>query len=589
MIIGIQMGATSGVAVYDKGKIVYAVSEERFTRKKNDSGYPINALKRAIEVCNITSETVEKVLCASTKITPDSLVLDVGSFEIEDYLKAQNEYWKPKLLNERMIARDFFDVFPEKVKNTPYPDLYNRIRGLPEEERERVYNEWRVEKISSDLSISTSKVELINHDFAHAAYGLYGSRFDNKEEVLIVVYDGYSDDGNASIYTYKAGRLYQEAVYTNYNVGRFYRYITLLLGMKQDEHEYKVMGLAPYATEWIYRKPLEVMRKAYQFAEGRVIVDPDLRDNFFYFKKKFEGMRFDGIAAAVQIHTEELNKALIEYWMKKCRKSKLAISGGVSMNIKANMEIGKSELVKEIFVPGSGGDESLCIGAIFAYLDQNGRSEEILPFETLYLGDRAIDTDDILGKVDKNKYTIIEEANPNYIATQLADGLILGRVCGKMEFGARALGNRSILADPRERETIDKINKKIKSRDFWMPFTPSIIEEDEEKYLNNPKRFMFPWMSVGSETTDFARKNIKAAIHPADYTARPQIVTKTSNKGYYEIIEAFKALTGIGVLLNTSLNIHGYPIVRTRQEAYKVLESTDLDGLILDDCLILKR
>lgn len=586
MIIGIQMGETGGVAVYEEGNVIYAASEERFSRKKNDSSFPYRAIQNAIQICNIGPEKIEKAVIASGRGWSEKILTDYSSYSIEDWVKEENEYWWPTFYENKKI--DYLEVFKEKVEKTKYKDLLDVIRN--ETDQEAVYHSWMKRTIADALQINIEKVELINHEFAHAAYGYYGSRFACLEDVMAVVYDGWGDDSNASVYVMEQGRIKQLKAYTNYNIGRVYRYMTLLLGMKPLEHEYKVMGLAPYATEYTYRKPLEVFRAAYDFVDGNVVSDPEMKDSYFYFKKKLEGMRFDGIAAGLQIFTEEMNKKLVNFWMSKSGKRKLVLSGGVSLNVKANFEVGKLDCVDELFVPGSAGDESQCIGAIFAYLDSHGRGKEIKRLSSMYLGS-DVEKDDIeatLEEAERKGYLVQRGVTNECIAEKLFKGLILGRVAGKMEFGARALGNRSILADPRDREIVARINSKIKNRDFWMPFTPSILDEDEKSFLYNPKGFLYPYMTVGCATSDLGRKSLPAAIHPADQTARPQIVSESDNKEYYELIKAFKRLSGVGALLNTSLNLHGYPIVRTAAEAFYVLENSDLDGLVVQDNLILR-
>lgn len=592
MIIGLQIGATSGCAVYDNGKILYAVSEERFTRRKNESNYPTNAIEQAKEFCHITSDKIEKVVLVSENMTPIHFLCDLASYGIDDYVKEEKLYYYQVLINNE--EQNYLEVFSDKCKKTNYKDLYNRIICTPKSEWSRIWNEWRIEKVSNDFGISKDKICIMNHEYSHAAYGFYGSQGIKAEEMLAVVYDGFGDYSNASIYVSKDGRLKQIKKYNNFNIGRVYRYITLLLGMKPGEHEYKVMGLAPYANEYIYKKPLEIFKNAYQFVEGEVIVNPEVKDNYYYFRERLEGCRFDGIAGAVQIFTEEMNKKLVSYWMKKENKDTCVLSGGVSLNIKANMEIGKLDCVKRLFVVGSGSDESLCIGAIYSYLDSTNRSVEIKPLQNLYLGDDISDIEsrELIDDVESSysdKYEVKKRCSAEYIAKLLSEGLVLGRVSGRMEFGARALGNRSILADPRNADIVTKINKKIKNRDFWMPFAPSILAEDEELYLDNKKGFDFPYMAIGCETTQLGSKVLRAALHPSDKTARPQLVTEDMNKEYYQLLKEFKKITGVGALLNTSLNLHGYPIVRTVKEAFKVLEHSDLDGLIVGDDLIIRK
>jgi len=174
------------------------------------------------------------------------------------------------------------------------------------------------------------------------------------------------------------------------------------------------------------------------------------------------------------------------------------------------------------------------------------------------------------------------------VAARLAQGRVVGRCSGRMEFGARALGNRSILADPRSPAMVRVINEKIKNRDFWMPFAPAILQERADKYLANPKCLAAPFMTVAFETRDIARQHLAAAIHPADFTARPQLVDRMQNPEFHALIAEFEKLTGVGGVLNTSFNLHGEPIVRSAADAFRVFELTDIDDLWVGDALISK-
>ena len=187
------------------------------------------------------------------------------------------------------------------------------------------------------------------------------------------------------------------------------------------------------------------------------------------------------------------------------------------------------------------------------------------------------------------KYNVKNKVTSKQIAVELAKGKVIARCSGNMEFGLRSLGNRSILCDPRYYKNIDLINRKIKKRDFWMPFTPTILDVDEKKFIINPKNFKSKFMSMAFRTTKFAHKNLQAAIHPADFTARPQILSKKDNLEYYNIINEFKKITGVGALLNTSLNLHGLPIVMNVKDAFNVFENSELDILILENYIIKKN
>ena len=597
MKLGIQIGITSGCAFFDKGKVLFAASEERYSNVKNDTLFPYKAIEDGIKFLGITPKEIEKVILISEKMSPiHYLVKREASFSIADYLREQYQYYKPNLLNKK--KEDYLKVFSDKLKlEGSSKNLYNQTLLAIKNKihLSNVWNKWRIEEVSRFLEVNPKDIIIMNHEKSHAAYGYYGSPFRG-DDVLIVTFDGFGDEANATVSEIRDGRLHSLAEYNNFNIGRIYRYITLLLSMKPGEHEFKIMGLAPYASEYEYKIALEIFSNSYSFSEGKIFPNPELQDHFFYFKERLEGCRFDGIAAGLQIFTERMVCSLIDYWMNQSKKKRLVLSGGVSLNIKANMEIGKLNVVEDLFVVGSGGDESLCIGGIFLHEEKFNNKDTITPhpLSNLYLGSEPCENEinnilNRLSTVKDDSIIIKKNISSKEVAQLLADGKILGRVVGRMEFGARSLGNRAILADPRSNETIKKINKQIKNRDFWMPFTPSILDEDQHNYLDNKKEFIFPYMSIACHSTERGQKEIPATLHPADFTARPQVVTKKDNSLYYNLIYEFKMITGVGALLNTSLNLHGYPMVRTPEQALFVFENSKLDGLILDNNLILRN
>jgi carbamoyltransferase len=185
------------------------------------------------------------------------------------------------------------------------------------------------------------------------------------------------------------------------------------------------------------------------------------------------------------------------------------------------------------------------------------------------------------------RFAIIEEPTAGQVATLLRDNHILARCVGRMEFGQRALGNRSILANPSAFDNVRKINRQIKRRDFWMPFTPTILDYRARDYLVKPTDC--PFMTMAFDSTDLARKDLVAAVHPADYTVRPQILERSANPDYYTLIAEFEALTGIGGLLNTSLNLHGEPVVCSPDDAFHTFEHSELDAIVFDDFLITRQ
>jgi carbamoyltransferase len=317
-------------------------------------------------------------------------------------------------------------------------------------------------------------------------------------------------------------------------------------------------------------------------------------DLYFYFKERLEGQRFDSIAGAIQKYTENILIKWTRNALKATRARKVCFGGGVAMNIKAIMELAKLPEVEDIFICPTPSDESLAIGAAYVVMHDICLSQGLdpaaylKPLKNTYLGP-AVSQSEIKTTIEMTSgkgYSIHENPKLGHIAQLIADGKIIGLCVGRSEFGARALGNRSILADPRRLEVVKVINEKIKSRDFWMPFSPSILEEESDRYLINHKKINSPYMTIAFETKPLARKHLIASLHQADFTARPQIVNKLDNPHFYNLLKEFHSLTGIGGVLNTSFNVHGEPIIQSPEDAFDVFERTKLDVLLLDGYLI---
>ena len=256
------------------------------------------------------------------------------------------------------------------------------------------------------------------------------------------------------------------------------------------------------------------------------------------------------------------------------------------MNVKANMKISQIPEINKFFVCGGGGDLSLCMGACYAFAESQSISSE--PLKDLYLGMPCKYSKEELTK-NCHQYTITDFHDEKQIVDRLLDGKIIAVCTDRAEMGPRALCNRSIIADPRNKENIQKINRKIKNRDFWMPFAPVILNERKEDYLVSYATGDSPCMTIGFETTELAREHLKGALHPYDFTARPQILKKSDNLNYYNLIKSFEEKTGIGGLLNTSFNDNGQPIVETRKQAIDTFNNIDLDYLCIGNYIINKN
>jgi len=273
---------------------------------------------------------------------------------------------------------------------------------------------------------------------------------------------------------------------------------------------------------------------------------------------------------------------------------RLALGGGVFMNVKANGRLADEPWLRDLFVFPSCGDESNAVGAAYlGWLARVGPRATPQPFGAAYLGpsldsdavEALIRTRDLAAKYRVSEHERVEER----IAELLVSDGVVARCAGRMEFGARALGNRSILANPSDHRVVGVINRMIKNRDFWMPFAPSILRERETDYVVNPKGLASPYMMLAFATNPKRRDEIIGALHPHDATARAHLVDEGWNPGYHRVIREFERRTGIGAVLNTSFNLHGEPLVGSAEDALDTFERSGLTHLALDRWVISKK
>ncbi len=586
-ILGIVFSTNSTAALLRSGSIVACASEERFSRKKNTQLYPKNAVEYCLKSQGLTVKDLDIIALAGHKANLNYYLVDRDSnFSVFDSVREQKEYWYPKLYKNQYVS--YLDIFSHKINKNNFPANYNpKIRG-----DSYAKGRWRHEFIVSHLGEEARrKIKEFHHHLTHNYYGVY-SGADPRKKHLVFCLEGFGDDANASVSIYDKGTFTTLYKTDQCYLGRLYRYMTLLLGMKPNEHEFKVMGLAPYSKPYHSDRPFKIFSQT-MFVDENGEFQYKIRppDTYFYFKEMLDGCRFDGIAQGLQRYTERIIIDFVKTWVRKTGVRSLVFSGGVCMNIKALMHVAQLEEIDQLWVGPSVSDESLAIGACFYAYSLNADPSKIEVLKHVYLGNEYSD-EQIEKSIEqnnlKNKYTLRPNQSARDIAQLLSKGLIIGRVAGSMEFGARALGNRSILADPRSSSMVRIINEKIKKRDFWMPFAPAILKERVDDYFVNPKKIKSPYMALAFESTELARKELPAALHPSDFTLRPQVVEKDKNSRFYEIIKEFEKITGIGALLNTSFNLHGSPIVRTPQDALDVFEKTGIDALLLNNHLIIK-
>lgn len=569
-ILGILDGAhSSSACLLQNGLIKYVIQEERLTNIKNQGGFPLKSIQTILKLSGLDEDDIDHVALASNHVG--------------------------KTVSRQELLVEYKNIVSLKgkmnrfVMRTPLYTIYKKRRKM-----ERINN---IEKIG----LNAKKVTFVDHHLCHAFAAYYGSPWWRDERVLVLTNDGSGDGICSTVYIGESGRLNKIAETPRGNsIANIYEQVTFMSGLVPLEHEYKIMGLAPYSSE-------DGTMKAYQFFDKYLKLDQNglkFRRGFseptylIYprLRKDLELLRFDWIASGVQKKTENI---LVE-WIRNCiRKTdihKIALGGGTFMNVKANKRIMELPEVESLFVFPSCGDESLSIGAAqYIYSEkcsEIGKEPESYLLKDIYFGDSFSNAqaEEVITKndgVSQFEFEYIEDIEKS-ISDLLIKGKIVARCKGRMEYGARSLGNRSLLADPSNLKCVRTINMMIKQRDFWMPFAPVILKEREKDYIINTKNISAPYMMMSFDTTD-NREDFLASIHQADLTARPQIIEKEWNPEYYRILKEFEKTTGRGVLLNTSFNLHGYPLVHGPHEAMWTFKNSELEYLALGNYLLHKK
>jgi carbamoyltransferase len=584
IVLGISETHCATAAILRDGEVVGCASEERFSRLKNDAGYPKLAVDALLRELRLAPSQIDVVVLAGTRIP---------SYD-----------WMNRVMRDEAYMRQYYGVRLE----APRRGLGGRARKLgaklglldPAPGKAPLTDTERRAHVTDHLRVASERVSIVDHHTCHAAAAYFGSPFAGRP-ALVLTNDNSGDGLCATVSTARGVTLERhEATRSGPgSLGSFYTLVTLLLGMKPGEHEYKVMGLAPYAPAAAAERAAALLRTVFEFAEGKPCR--------FEWKKRGPlyralleatlGQRFDGIAGGAQRLLEEW----LLQWARLARTrygaERLALGGGVFMNVKANMLLAQEDWVRELFVFPSCGDESNAVGAAYlGYLDLCAR-QRIRPapraFGPAYLGPGIDDAEVeavIRARDLASRHRVSEPpAMEARIAELLVSDGVVARCAGRMEFGARALGNRSILANPSDHRVVPLINRMIKNRDFWMPFAPSVLREREADYLVNPKGLASPYMMLAFPTNPKRRDEIVAAVHPHDGTARAHIVDEAWNPAYHQVVREFESRTGIGAVLNTSFNLHGEPLVGSPEDAVDTFERSGLQHLALGRFLISKR
>ena len=594
IILGICDSVESHACVLRDGNLISAISEERLSRIKADAGYPEKSINKVLEIAKIKPSEIDIVAVAGYDNGLFQSIYKPGAlFSIQDWLEQNEKYWKPKLYeNKKLEEIDDFLIWKKKypkIKTNIYKDLIKRATKKNIKHHTKIFNDVRKKVICKQLNIDKSKIKVFRHETCHQYYGLF-SQQQKKNESIILTIEGAGDDSSATISLASKNHIKEIYRTNDAMLGRLYRYVTLLLGMKPGQHEYKVMGLAPYGQSYHGNKSLKHFEKFNKIAGTKIINKKFFKDVYYSTRDALHGERFDGIAWGLQTYTENFLEKWVLNCIKKFRLKDIILSGGVAQNIKAIKFLQDNKKIKSVWSGPISGDGSLSIGAAWLASKQFDKKNKIKGLNNIYLGSTISDNN--LAKIIRKKckkFKIIHNVKNFQIAQWLSKGLIIARCKGRMEFGQRALGNRSILADPRIASSVEKINSKIKYRDFWMPFTPSITYEGCKKILKNPKNIYSPYMTMAFDVKEKYIDKLPGVIHPADKSTRPQMLKKEDNPDYYNLIKEFEKITGLPVLLNTSFNLHGDAIVENSIQAINTFLKSDLDILILNNYTIIRR
>ena len=567
-ILGIHDGHNSAVAVLKNGKLIDALQEERLVRTKNVGDFPKQAFLDSLQRHGLTGKNMT--------ISFNGQYMSYGVWDRKSVL---DEYKHSASLKTSIRAG--------MKRNKTIYSLYKSSKVMN-----------RATALTSFLGGSATRGQEVEHHTAHAAAAYYG--WGKGGKVLVLTCDGSGDGLCATVSIGENGQLSRIASVNESNsIGRLYAYVTYLMGMMPLEHEYKIMGLAPYsASSGDVQRVYEKFKGLFEFdkKKGNLTWKRKAGVPSMYAPGKFLDRlvfreRFDWIAGGLQLFVEEILKEWLLNCIRETGIRQVALSGGVFMNVKANKTLYELPEVEDIFVFPSCGDESNAIGAAYQCFAKNGGGSPE-PLGPVYFGE-AINDEDVEKALAgfRGKTQIKTEYIDNIekkVAELLAKGEIVGRIKGKMEFGARALGNRSILANPSNPKVLRIINEMIKCRDFWMPFAPSVLSETSEKYFVKPKPVISPYMMLTFDTKPEKREKIIAALHPFDYTARPQEVIKEWNPDYHNLIKYFENITGESLILNTSYNLHGHPVAYKPVDALEVFSNSALKYIALGNFLVEK-
>ena len=581
----------SAACILKDGEIIAAAQEERFTRKKHDPSYPHNAVEFVLKYANLRLSDVDQIVFFEKPFLKFERLLETYvAFAPKGFVSFSKAM--PLWIKEKLFQKNL---------------LFNKLK-----EHDKNYK--------SDENIFFS-----DHHLSHAASAFFPSPF---EEAIVLTADGVGEWATTTVAIGKGNKLdIKKEIHFPHSLGLLYSAFTFYTGFKVNSGEYKLMGLAPYGNPIYEDKILQLVdikedgtfrldQDYFNYATGLTMTSSKFHNLFGQEPRnpnyeKLTQFHMD-IAASIQKVTEDIMINLSKSIRKEYNIKNLCLAGGVALNCVANGKILKEKIFDNIWIQPAAGDAGGSLGAALAlwHLDQ-GNERKININDDMkgsYLGPEF--TQNQIEKELKSIGAIYESVNYekliNLTSEHLSNEKAIGWFQGRMEFGPRALGGRSILGDPRSEKMQRNLNLKVKYRESFRPFAPSILKEDLSNWfnLNVESPYMLLVADIKSEKKiemteeqkqlfgidklNIRRSEIPAVTH-VDYSARIQTVNQKNNKYYYDLISKFKEITGCPVIVNTSFNVRGEPIVNTPTDAFNCFMGTELDYLVIGNCILEKN
>ncbi len=582
----------NAVAAILDGKLVYASEEERYTRNKH-SPYELPA--NALEHCF-------RFLKSNYGISPDHVDAYATNFDPKLYSvksRAWHSFSQASLVKDYALRNDMASMAYSSIMRTITRSVTSRLDFALSA---KLFIKEVLLHMGYAVNDSMIRVIPVRHHLAHAASAYYFSGFRSAAAIVV---DGQGETDSTTAWSVKNGSFENvfEQSWNSLSMGYLYEYVSKYLGFSRLEGPGKAMGLAPYGKD----NP-KMMKRLEAAVEGS--------DGLYKVKKSLslplQDQMYDGIAEYVtdsrapikpETSTQKLNQAACDYAhtiqsffeslllsmaeriKSETGQSNLVLSGGSALNAKANMELHYSKIFGNMFVFPAANDSGGPIGAAAYAYSELGGAIKSSRLNSVYLGD-SYSEEEVKASVMKSKLKSEKVGDDvSGVLSAIEKGMIVGFYNGRSELGPRALGNRSIVADPRNRDNWDRVNA-IKGREWWRPLAPSLLESSMKKYFVDPVKHEF--MVMMFHTTKSAKENAPAINH-VDMTARPQTVTRKTNRLWYDLISGFESDTGEGIVVNTSFNNAGEPLVETPTQALRSFASSGLDALYLQGWLITKR